>query len=81
MISCQDEQPRFTEIAKREGVTDRYVSCLIDLAHLAPTLVERCLNGHQPAGASAKRLSLDIDLHPLWRMQCEQLSHPACSIQ
>jgi hypothetical protein len=34
-----------TAIAKRDGVTDRYVSQLIELAFLSPQIVERAFRG------------------------------------
>jgi DNA invertase Pin-like site-specific DNA recombinase len=58
-----------TEIARREGVTDRYVSQILDLAFLAPSLVAAALQGTQAAGVNAKRLSLDLELPLLWSEQ------------
>jgi hypothetical protein len=40
----------FGEIAARVGVTDRYVTRIVDLAFLAPDVVEAMLNGEQAAG-------------------------------
>lgn len=39
--------PSFGEIATRVGVTDRYVSRIVDLAFLAPDVVEAMLKGEQ----------------------------------
>ena len=60
-------------IAKREGVTDRYVSQLIDLAFLSPRIVEQSLKGAQPIRLSTKQLVLETELDPLWRVQEEQV--------
>jgi site-specific DNA recombinase len=60
-------------IAKRERVTDRYVSQLIDLALLSPRIVEQSLNGSQPIRLSTKQLVLETELDPLWRVQEEQV--------
>jgi hypothetical protein len=46
-----------SEIAAREGLTPRYVSRLLDLAFLPPTLVEAILEGRQPADMTAEQLS------------------------
>ena len=62
-----------TTIAKREGVTDRYVSHLVDLAFLSPDLVEASLDGDRAVGISTKRLVLDTELDPLWRLQEQQV--------
>jgi site-specific DNA recombinase len=45
------------EIATREGLTPRYVSRLLDLAFLPPTLVEAILEGRQPVDMTAEQLS------------------------
>jgi site-specific DNA recombinase len=45
------------EIVAREGLTPRYVSRLLDLAFLPPTLVEAILEGRQPAEMTAEQLS------------------------
>ena len=44
------------ELGKHEGVTDRYVSQLIDLAFLTPSIVERILEGCQPSHATTRGL-------------------------
>jgi hypothetical protein len=58
-----------TAIAKRENVTDRYVSALVRLAFLSPELTQAALEGRAPSGLSAKRLTLDCDLPLLWSEQ------------
>ncbi len=57
------------EIARREGINERYVGCLIKLAFLAPDLVESVLNRDQPADLSTKRLTMDGELPLLWSEQ------------
>lgn len=46
-----------SEIARREGVTPRYVSRLLELAFLPPKLVEAILAGTQPADITAETLT------------------------
>ena len=62
-----------TAIAKREGVTDRYVSQLIDLAFLSPDIVEASLSGDRAIGLSTKRLVLETELDPMWEAQEAQV--------
>jgi site-specific DNA recombinase len=57
----------FKQIAERVGVTDRYVSRIVDLAFLAPDVVEAILAGEQPAGMSVKALTVDEDVPKLWQ--------------
>jgi hypothetical protein len=59
----------FGEIAARVGVTDRYVSRIVDLAFLAPDLVETILNREQAAGLSVKGLTVDRVLAAEWKDQ------------
>ena len=47
----------YSEIAKREGVTNRYVGHLIPLAFLAPEIVAAIWAGHQPIELTAERLT------------------------
>jgi site-specific DNA recombinase len=56
----------FREIAERVGVSDRYVSRIVDLAFLAPDVVEAILAGEQPAGMSVKALTVDGEVPLLW---------------
>lgn len=55
-------------IAKRDGVTDRYVSQIIEFAFLSPGIVEKVLSGRE-ARVSAKRLVYDVDLALEWSLQ------------
>jgi site-specific DNA recombinase len=45
------------QIAKREGLGDRYVRRLIPLAFLAPSIIEAICEGRQPADLTAERLT------------------------
>jgi hypothetical protein len=56
-------------IAKREGITDRYVSQLLPLAFLAPDIVEKILAGTQPVDLTAEKLIRRIDLPLGWAEQ------------
>ncbi len=68
------EAATIAEIARREHVTDRYVSALLKLAFLSPQLVQAALEGRAPCGLSAKRLTLDLDLPLLWIEQRDALA-------
>ena len=58
------------EIGKREGVGKRYVSRMIRLAFLAPTIVERIAEGRQPPDLTAQFLSTGRGDLPLsWSAQ------------
>ncbi len=59
----------FSEIAKAEGVTDRYVAHLIPLAFLAPVIVARILSGTQPVDLTTEELTKRIDLPLDWTEQ------------
>jgi DNA invertase Pin-like site-specific DNA recombinase len=54
------------DIAKREGITDNYVSNLIHLAWLPPKMVDSILDGHPQATAVARSLMLKRDIDPIW---------------
>jgi site-specific DNA recombinase len=53
------------ELARRDGITRRYIRRLIGLAFLSPQLVEAILQGRQPVGLTATRLS-ELDLPLDW---------------
>jgi site-specific DNA recombinase len=61
------------DLAKREGVNDRYLRSLMHLAFLAPRVVEAIVAGHQPAELTAKALTTRIDLPLAWRDQEQAL--------
>lgn len=63
-----------TTIATQEQVTDGYVSQLLPLAFLAPSLVEAILDGRHPAGLTADRLIWKTQLPLSWREQVLVLS-------
>jgi hypothetical protein len=48
-------------LAKRDGITRRYVRRLVDLAFLSPDLAEAILQGRQPVELTATRL-IELDL-------------------
>ena len=66
------------EIGKREGVGKRYVSRIIRLAFLAPSIVEQIAHGHQPPELTAQALSTRRGDLPLsWKAQRELLGFEA----
>jgi hypothetical protein len=54
------------DVAKRENITDNYVSNLIHLAWLPPKMVESILDGNPQATAVARNLMLKRDIEPIW---------------
>jgi site-specific DNA recombinase len=56
------------ELAKRDGITRRYIRRLVGLAFLSPQLVEAILEGRQPVELTATRLT-KIDLPLDWTEQ------------
>ena len=59
----------YDEIAKREGVTKRYVGHLISLAFLAPEIVQNILVGNQPIALTVETLTKRTELPHIWRKQ------------
>jgi len=57
------------DIAKTEGVSDRYVSHLLPLAFLAPRIVEAILAGNQPVDLTTEILIKRTDLPLDWSEQ------------
>src|ERR1700730_6500729 len=53
------------ELAKRDGISRRYIRRLIGLAFLSPELIEAILQGRQPVGLTATRLT-ELDLPLDW---------------
>jgi DNA invertase Pin-like site-specific DNA recombinase len=56
------------ELAKRDGITRRYIRRLVGLAFLSPQLVEAILQGRQPVELTATRL-IELDLPLDWTQQ------------
>jgi site-specific DNA recombinase len=56
------------ELAKRDGITRRYIRRLVCLAFLSPELVEAILRGRQPVELTATRLT-ELDLPLDWTEQ------------
>jgi site-specific DNA recombinase len=61
------------EIAEQEQVTDGYVSQLLPLAFVAPTLVEDVIAGRHPPELTANRLIWKTALPLSWQQQCRAL--------
>lgn len=57
------------DIAKTDGVSDRYVSRLLPLAFLAPDVIEAILAGTQPLDLTAEKLTKQIELPLRWAEQ------------
>jgi site-specific DNA recombinase len=55
--------------AKREGVSKSYITRLVRLTYLAPSIVSAILDGSQPDGLTASRLMQDTRLPLDWREQ------------
>jgi site-specific DNA recombinase len=64
-------------IARRERITGRYVSRIIELAFLDPQMVEAALKGALVLRVSTKRLVLDVSLPLAWSEQLESVAGPA----
>ena len=60
---------RFSELAKREGVSPSYFTRLIRLSYLAPDITQAILDGHQPAGLTADKLLAHSRLPLTWQDQ------------
>jgi len=56
------------DLARRDGITRRYIRRLVDLAFLSPQLVEAILQGRQPVVLTATRLT-ELDLPLDWAEQ------------
>jgi hypothetical protein len=61
------------ELAKRDGITRRYIRRLFGLAFLSPQLVEAILQGRQPVELTATRLT-ELDLPLDWTEQHKLLA-------
>ncbi|MGA7261498.1 MAG: hypothetical protein WA709_32100 [Stellaceae bacterium] len=56
------------QLAKRDGISRRYIRRLVGLAFLSPQLVEAILQGRQPVALTATRLT-ERDLPLDWTEQ------------
>jgi site-specific DNA recombinase len=66
------------EISQREGVGKRYVSRIVRLAFLAPSIIEEIARGHQPPELTAQALSTRRSDLPLsWKDQRDLLGFEA----
>ena len=61
------------DLAKRDGISRRYIRRLVDLAFLSPELVEAILQGRQPVALTATRLT-ELDLPLDWTEQHKLLA-------
>jgi hypothetical protein len=61
------------ELAKRDGITRRYIRRLVGLSFLSPQLVEAILQGRQPVELTATRLT-ELDLPLDWAEQHKLLA-------
>src|ERR1700737_1068152 len=61
------------ELAKRDGISRRYIRRLIGLAFLSPELIEAILQGRQPVALTATRLT-ELDLPLDWSEQHKLLA-------
>jgi site-specific DNA recombinase len=61
------------EIVSREGVDKSYVSRVVNLAFLAPDIIESIMAGQQPADLSAEKLIKRVDLPSDWAQQRQLL--------
>jgi hypothetical protein len=61
-------------LAKRDGITERYVRRLVSLAFLSPQLVEEILQGRQPVELTTTRLT-GLDLPLDWSEQHRLLAN------
>ena len=61
------------ELAKRDGISRRYIRRLVGLAFLSPQLIEAILQGRQPVALTATRLT-ELDLPLDWTEQHKLLA-------
>ena len=62
------------EIASLEGVDKSYVSRVVNLAFLAPDIIESIISGHQPADLNVEKLMKRTDLPLDWVQQRQLLT-------
>ncbi len=68
-----DSRATLSAIASREGVKRKHIARLIDLAFLAPDVVEAILCGSQPIDLSTDRLLKGTEIELAWPDQRRQL--------
>jgi len=73
LTKCSIDIVRLQELAKRDGITRRYIRRLVGLAFLSPQLVEAIQQGRQPVELTATRLT-EIDLPLDWTEQHKLLA-------
>jgi hypothetical protein len=56
------------QLARRHGITRRYIRRLVDLSFLSPKLIDAILDGRQPIELTATRVT-DLDLPLDWAEQ------------
>jgi hypothetical protein len=61
------------EIASREGVDKSYVSRVVNLAFLAPYIIESIVTGHQPVDLNVEKLTKRTNLPLDWAQQHQLL--------
>ena len=61
------------ELAKRDGISRRYIRRLVGLVFLSPELIEAILQGRQPVALTATRLT-ELDLPLDWTEQHKLLA-------
>jgi DNA invertase Pin-like site-specific DNA recombinase len=61
------------KIASSEGVDKSYVSRVVNLAFLAPDIIESIIAGHQPADFNVEKLTKRTDLPLEWAQQYQLL--------
>lgn len=61
------------DIARTEGVTDRHVRRMLDLAFLAPNITTAVLDGGQPVNLTAERLTKPGEIPTDWAGQRRSL--------
>jgi hypothetical protein len=67
------DQNNFAEIASQEGIDKSYVSRVMNLAFLAPDIIESIISGRQPADLNVEKLTKRIDLPLDWEQQRQLL--------
>ncbi len=60
-------------LAKKEGVSSSYVSRVVRLAHLAPSVIDAILGGRTPPMVNADKLQMAGVIDPRWQTQREKL--------